>query len=55
MYRFEFVEGGAVLDLGVLCVGEEGRAEAADDGFRVGVLNGKGGHFHRLSIMFDIK
>lgn len=49
-YGLEFVEGGAVLDLGVLVVGEEGGPEAADDGFGVPVLDREGCHLH-LDVM----
>jgi hypothetical protein len=46
VYRFEFVEGGAVFDLRVLVIGEEGGPEAADDRLGVSVLHGECCHLH---------
>ena len=45
-YRLELIEGGAVLDLRVLIVSEEGGPEATDDGLGVPVLDCKRCHLH---------
>lgn len=49
MYGFEFVEGGAVLDLCVLLLVEEGGPESSDDGLSESALYGEGAHLHVLS------
>ena len=49
-YRLELVEGGAVLDLGVLLLVKEGGPEPSDDGLSEATLHGEGAHLHCLSI-----
>ena len=53
-YGLEFVEGGTVLDLRVLVIGEEGGPEAADYGLGVPVLDCEGCHLHLDDYLINI-
>lgn len=46
MYRFEFIEGRAVFDLGVLVFSKERRPKATNNRLSIAVLHGESSHLH---------